>query len=76
MGKPNEMFAGVYERLREHEKVLIELLIDVKALKATLTGDQLASFERERENALHESAFATDRNLHRYDEIIAKFRGS
>ena len=25
---PNEMFSGVYERLKEHESALIELLID------------------------------------------------
>jgi hypothetical protein len=72
----NEMFAGVYERLREHEKVLIELLIDVKALCATLRADQLSFFEQEKEKTLHESAFATERNLNRYSEIIARLRGS
>lgn len=71
----NEMFAGVYERLKEQEQVLIELLIDVRALRATLSADQLSLFEREKEKALHESAFVSDRNRGRYSEIIARLRG-
>ena len=72
----NELFAGVYERLREHEKLRIDLLIDVMALKAAMTTEQLASFEREKAKALRESGFLSDQHLHQYDELIAKFRGS
>jgi hypothetical protein len=72
----NELFASIYERLREHEKMSIDLLIDVMALKAAMTTEQLASFEREKAKALRESGFLSDQNLQRYDGIIAKFRGT
>jgi hypothetical protein len=55
--------------------VRCELLIDVLALKAVLTEEQAGAFKREREKALRESGYATHPNLHRYDEILAKYRG-
>jgi len=71
----NEMFAFISERLKEHEDVSRDLLIDVLALKAVLTEEQAGAFKREREKALRESGYATHPNLHRYDEILAKYRG-
>ena len=77
----NEQLAGVYEILKQHEQALVELLADVKALRnllrEILPPGQLALFEQERHNAIHDlgSAFATSQNLAQYDEIIAKLRG-
>jgi serine/threonine-protein kinase len=76
MPTTNEILADVYERLKQHEQALVDLLIEVEALKkATLPGHQVV-FDQEKEKQRSESAFRTTQSLHRYNEIIEKLRGS
>lgn len=72
----DEFLAGIYEILRRHEQLLVDLTADVEGLKANLTGHDREFFDKAKEKARSEAAFGLDRQARLYGEIIAKLRGT
>jgi len=74
MGGMRELLAEMFETLKRHERLLVDLTLDVAGLKATLTGDSLELFHRVREKARSGSSVEFDRHFHLYDETIQRLR--
>jgi hypothetical protein len=71
-----ELLIDVYEILKRHEKILIDLSVDVEGLKAVLSKDDHALFEQARAAARFESALGSEALTRLYDERIRQLRGT
>lgn len=72
----NNLLAKIYETLQRHEKILVDLTIDVEALKVLVPEDQIEAFDSARETARSAVAFASDRQSRLYAETIGWLRGN
>jgi hypothetical protein len=70
----NELLATIYETLRRHERILLDLSIDVEGLKAVLKEKDHALFEQARAAARFESALGSEAQARLYDAMIRRLR--
>jgi len=72
----DELLAGMYEILKRHEQVLLDLTMDVEGLKSTLTGPDADTLQRAKEKALRVSSKEHALQLRLYDAMISRLRGT
>lgn len=81
MANPNsldgldELLAGIYEILKRHEQILVDLTVDVEGLKSILTGQQHALLEQAKAKARFATALGSEAQVRLYDAMILKLRG-
>lgn len=71
----DELLAGMYEILKRHEQILIDLTVDVEGLKANQTGHDQDLFEAAKARARFAIALGSEAQSRLYDETIRKLRG-
>ena len=70
----DELLLVLSQAVKYHEQDLNLLTQEIAGLKATLTADERALFEKKKEEKRHELAFAVDRQIRVLDEAIGRLR--
>ena len=72
----DNLLAQICEHLKRHEKAVLDLTVDVEALKACLPAEQRPLFDEAAAKARFECTLGFETTVRVYDEIIRRFRNT